>query len=70
VQANLDTRRHLAKVEHDLAREFPALSAVTVRSKVERIATELLSSASFPDFVPLLTSRFARAELGRMTRSS
>jgi hypothetical protein len=65
-----DTKRHLAAVEQDLAREFSSLSTDTVHSEVEKISGQLLSNASFPDFVPLLTRRFARDELDRMAHSS
>ena len=63
-----DTRRHLDAVEQDLAREFSSLSPDTVHHEVEKISGQLLSSASFPDFVPLLTRRYARDELDRKAR--
>ena len=65
-----DTKRHLDAVEQDLVREFSSLSREAVHSHVEQIAGQLLSSASFTDFVPLLTRRYARDELGRLAHSS
>jgi hypothetical protein len=65
-----DTKRHLAAVEEDLAREFSTLSRDVVHSHVEKVSGGLLSQASFPDFVPLLTRRFAREELDRLAHTS
>jgi hypothetical protein len=68
--SDTETKRHLAMVEQDLAREFSSLPPDAVHREVEKISGELLSSASFPDFVPLLTRRFAHDQLDRMAHSS
>jgi hypothetical protein len=67
---DVDTRRHLEKVEQELERQYSSLSADAVRSEVERISQSLLTTARFPDFVPLLTRRFARDELDRLAGSA
>lgn len=57
-----DERRHLAAVEEDLVKAFPALSPEQVHARWSAIVQEF-SSAPIRDFVPVLARKRAIAEL-------
>jgi len=57
-----------AKLEHlrgDLEREFPGVPLEQISLVVDALARELLATARFEDYVPLLTLRYAREHLHR-----
>jgi hypothetical protein len=54
--------RHIAEVEAELEREFPAVPSDRIRTQVNR-AWSAFATAKVRDFVPLLTQRAARDRL-------
>jgi hypothetical protein len=58
-----DTRTHLDRIRTGIEREFQQIPEQEVDARFEAILTELLSDATFPDFVPVLAWRYSREEL-------
>ena len=58
-----ETKRKLDHVPQRLRDEFPAVDAKAVIEETAEIAEALLEEARFPDYVPLLTYRYAREHL-------
>jgi hypothetical protein len=58
-----DTRTHLDRVRDGLAREFHHLPQQEVNARFDQIVTQLLSDATFPNFVPVLAWRYSREAL-------
>jgi hypothetical protein len=49
-----DTRTHLDRVRIGIAREVGQIPRQEVNARFDAIVAELLSDATFPDFVPML----------------
>jgi hypothetical protein len=60
-----DTRTHLDRIRSGIEREFQQIPQQEVDARFEAIVTELLSDATFPDFVPVLAWRYSREQLKR-----
>jgi hypothetical protein len=58
-----DTRTHLDRIRTGIEREFQQIPQQEVDARFEAIVTELLSDATFPDFVPVLAWRYSREQL-------
>ena len=63
VQVLGETKRKLDHVPERLRDEFEDVDPGAVEGEVLAISNVLLENASFPDFVPLLTYRYAREHL-------
>jgi hypothetical protein len=60
---DVETRNHLERVRDGVAREFERLPESEVNERFEAIVAQLLSEASFPDYVPVLLWRYSREAL-------
>jgi hypothetical protein len=58
-----DVARRLERIPEDLRAEFPGIQLETIRGDVDTQARELLESARFDDFVPVLVHRAVRESL-------
>jgi hypothetical protein len=58
-----DVARRLERLPEDLRAEFPSVQLETIRGDVDTHARELLESARFDDFVPVLVHRAVREAL-------
>jgi hypothetical protein len=56
-------RTQLDRVRGGVAGEFPDVSEAEVNARFEEIVAQLLSEASFGDFVPVLAWRYSRESL-------
>jgi hypothetical protein len=61
-----DTRTHLDRLRDGIAREFDNVPQHEVDARFEAIVAQLLSNATFLDFVPVLAWRYSRAALKTM----
>jgi hypothetical protein len=59
----MQTRNHLERVRDGVAREFDRLPESGVNERFDAIVAQLLSEASIPDYVPVLTWRYSRGAL-------
>jgi len=62
-----ETKRKLEHVPQRLRDEFPEIDPAEVVEETAEIAEALLEQARFPDYVPLLTYRYAREHLTSAT---
>ena len=69
LEIDADTQRRLEAIAQELTREFAGVSSEIVRGQVQRVSGQLIQTASFLDFVPLLTRRLVREELESLTVS-
>jgi hypothetical protein len=60
---DVQTRNHLERVRDGVAREFDRLPESGVNERFDAIVAQLLSEASIPDYVPVLTWRYSRGAL-------
>jgi hypothetical protein len=60
---DMQTRNHLERVRDGVAREFDRLPESGVNERFDAIVAQLLSEASIPDYVPVLTWRYSRGAL-------
>jgi hypothetical protein len=60
---DVETRNHLERVRDGVAREFEQLPESGVNERFDAIVAQLLSEASIPDYVPVLTWRYSRGAL-------
>ena len=58
-----DTRTHLDRVRTGIVCEFQQIPQQEVEARFNAIVAQLLSDATFPDFVPVLAWRHSREEL-------
>jgi hypothetical protein len=58
-----DMRKHLDRVRGGIAREFEQVPQHEVNERFERIVRQLVSEATFLDFVPVLAWRYSREAL-------
>jgi hypothetical protein len=63
---DIDTRTHLDRVRDAVAREFEHLPEDEVNTRFDEIARQLLSDATFADFIPVLSWRYTREALKAM----
>jgi hypothetical protein len=63
---NQDTRTHLDRIRSGIASEFEQIPQQEVDARFDAIVAELLSDATFPDFVPVLAWRYSREQLKLM----
>ena len=61
--SEVETQRRLKQVETHLTSEFRDLTGWLVRREVRTVSAQLLASARFTDYVPLLADRIARERL-------
>jgi hypothetical protein len=61
-----DTRTKLDRVRNGIAREFDHLPQHEVDARFETIVAQLLSDATFLDYVPVLAWRYSREALRTM----
>ena len=60
---DVETRTHLERVREGVAHAFERLPESEVNERFETIVAQLLSEASFPDYVPALAWRYSREAL-------
>ncbi len=63
LEADENLRRGLEHVAERLEDQFGGVDGRLVQAHVHVVAKRLLDRARFPDFVPLLTERYARERL-------
>ena len=63
---DVDTKARLDRARSELGHEFGHLSADEVNRRFDAIAHQLLTDATFADFVPVLTWRYTREALRTM----
>jgi hypothetical protein len=60
------TRTHLDRVRTSITREFDHIPQHEVNARFDQIVAQLLSDATFVDFVPVLAWRYSRETLRTM----
>jgi hypothetical protein len=69
-QATAEVEKRLVRLPHELNTEFPHISLRLIEGHVARCARELIGSARFQDYVPVLVHKAVRERLRASQRSA